>query len=146
MGKTIKSMNDLTRIVELRIQKALKMTQQEIFEVIQRHITDYYKEYAPYTYQRTWKFLNCLIKTETIKSAIGISCSVEIDKDYLSYKYDGGVTGLEIAAYANRQSHGGIYDDDFGQFWDDAMEELGLELGIKRLMQSNLKKCGIQVK
>lgn len=146
MAKTIKSMNDLTRIVELRIQKALKMTQQEIFEVIQRHITGYYKEYAPYTYQRTWKFLNCLIKTETVKSASGISCSVEIDKDYLSYKYDGGVTGLEIAAYANQQSHGGIYDDDFGQFWDDAMEELGLELGIKRMMQSNLKKCGIQIK
>lgn len=146
MAKIIKSMDDLTRIVELRIQKALKMTQQEIFEVIQQHIADYYKEYTPYTYQRTWKFLNCLIKTEAVKSAHGISCSVEIDKDYLSYKYDNGATGLEVATYANQHSHGGIYDDDFGEFWNDAMEELGLGAGIKRLMQCNLKKCGIQIK
>ena len=48
--------------------------------------------------------------------------------------------------YANQHSHGGIYDDDFGQFWDDAMVELGLEPGIKYLMKKNLKKCGMPVK
>ena len=44
MATVIKSMRDLTKILESRIQQALKMTQQEIFKVIQQHISDYYKE------------------------------------------------------------------------------------------------------
>lgn len=146
MATVIKSMSDLTRILESRIQQALKMTQQEIFEVIQQHITDYYHEYTPLMYQRTWEFLNSLIKTNIIKTNGTISCTVEIDKDYLSYRYKGGATGLEVANYANQHSHGGIYDDDFGQFWDDAMAELGLKSGIEYLMKKNLRKCDVPVK
>ena len=40
MVTIIRSMSDLTKIIESRIQQALKITQQEIFEVIQQHITD----------------------------------------------------------------------------------------------------------
>lgn len=146
MAQVIRSMGDLTKILESRIQQALKMTQQEIFEIIQQHITDYYHEYSPRMYQRTWEFLNSLIKTNIVKMNGIISCTVEIDKDYLSCKYKGGATGLEIANYANQHSHGGIYDDDFGQFWDDAMAELGLKPGIEYLMKKNLRKCGVPVK
>lgn len=146
MATVIKSINDLTIIIESRIQQALKMTQQEIFKVIQQHITKYYHEYTPKEYQRTWHFLDSLIKTEIVKSPDGISCSVEIDKNYLSYRYIGGITGLKAAIFANNHSHGGVYDDDFGQFWDDAMEELGMYTGILALMKDNLKKCGVPVK
>lgn len=146
MAIVIKSMSDLTKIIESRIQQALKMTQQEIFEVIQKHITDYYHEFTPRMYQRTWEFLDSLIKTNIVKTNGTISCTVEIDRNYLSYRYKGGATGLEVANYANQHSHGGVYDDDFGQFWDDAMAELGLEPGIKYLMKKNLKKCGVTVK
>lgn len=67
-------MSDLTKILESRIQQALKMTQQEIFKVIQQHITDYYKEPVfrngtsaiPLLYDRSYKLLNSLIKTDII--------------------------------------------------------------------------------
>lgn len=146
MATVIKSMSDLTKIIESRIQQALKMTQQEIFEVIQQHIVDYYHEFTPHMYQRTWEFLDSLIKTNIVKTNGTISCTVEIDKDYLSYRYKGGATGLEVVTYANQHSHGGVYDDDFGQFWDDAMAELGLAPGIKYLMKKNLKKCSVPIK
>lgn len=146
MATVIRSMSDLTKILESRIHQALKMTQQEIFEVIQQHITDYYHEFTPRMYQRTWEFLDSLIKTNIVKTNGTISCTVEIDRNYLSYRYNGGATGLEVATYANQHSHGGVYDDDFGQFWDDAMAELGLEPGIKYLMKKNLRKCGVPVK
>lgn len=146
MATVIRSMSDLTKVIESRIQQALKITQQEIFEVIQQHIVDYYHVFTPHMYQRTWEFLNSLIKTDVIKTNGTISCTVGIDRNYLTYRYSGGATGLEVATYANQHSHGGIYDDDFGQFWDDAMAELGLEPGIKYLMKKNLKKCGVPVK
>ena len=75
MATVIKSMSDLTKIIESRIQQALKMTQQEIFKVIQQHITEYYKEPVfrngtsaiPMLYDRSYKLLNSLIKTDIVK-------------------------------------------------------------------------------
>jgi len=89
MAQVIKSMNDLTRILESRIQQALKMSQQEIFKVFQEHITDYYKEPVfrngtsaiPMMYDRTYKMLNSLIKTDIVKNGNTLSCSVEINRN-----------------------------------------------------------------
>lgn len=145
MAQVIKSMNDLTKIIESRAQQALKMTQQEIFEVIQEHITEYYHEFTPAMYHRTWTFLNSLIKTDIMKSGNTLSCTVEIDKNYLSYRYEGDVTGLEVSMLANEHSHGGVYNDDFGCFWDDSMQDLGMEPGILTIMKRNLRKCGVPV-
>ena len=146
-------MSDLTKIIESRIQKALKMTQQEIFEVIQQHITDYYKEPVfrngtsaiPMLYDRSYKLLNSLIKTDVVKSGGTISCSVEIDPNYLDYQYMGGVSGLDIMLSANEQFHGLSIEGDM-RIWDDALSELGLKSGILYIMKSNLKKCGVPVK
>lgn len=153
MATVIKSMGDLTKILESRIQQALKMTQQEIFEVIQQHITNYYKEPVfrngtsaiPMLYDRSYKLLNSLIKTDIIKSGSTISCSVEIDPNYLNYKYMGGASGLDVMLSANEQFHGWSVEGDM-RIWDDAMAELGLEPGIKYLMKKNLQKCGVPVK
>lgn len=148
MATIIKSMNDLSKIFELRIQKALEMTQNEIWEIIQKYIDAYYDEYDPVRYIRTFKFqTESLIKTKITRSGNGFSCTVEIDPDYLHYTYPGGyATGLGVAILANEHSHGGVYSDDFGCFWDDALAEIGLEPGIIYMMKNNLKKCGVPVK
>lgn len=153
MATAIKSMGDLTKILELRIQQALKMTQQEIFEVIQQHITDYYKEPVfrngtsaiPMIYDRTYKMLNSLIKTDIVKSGGTISCSVEIDPNYLNYKYIGGMSGLDVMLSAEQAFHGWSVEGDM-RIWSDALSELGLKPGILYIMKSNLKKCGVPVK
>lgn len=153
MATVIKSMSDLTKILESRIQQALKMTQQEIFEVIQQHITDYYKEPVfrngtsaiPLLYDRTYKLLNSLIKTDIVKSGGTLSCSVEIDPDYLDYQYMGGASGLDVMLSANEQFHGWSIEGDM-RIWDDALSELGLKPGILYIMKNNLKKCGVPIK
>ncbi len=153
MAQVIKSMNDLTKILESRIQQALKMTQQEIFKVFQEHITDYYKEPVfrngtsaiPMMYDRTYKMLNSLIKTDIVKNGNVLSCSVEIDPNYLNYEYMGGISGLDVMLSANEQFHGWSIEGDI-RIWDDALAALGLKPGILYLMKSNLRKCGVSVK
>ena len=148
MSTVIKSMNDLSKILEARIQKALEMTQDEIWQTIQNHIDAYYSEYYPKRYFRTEKFkLDSLIKTKVVNESGKLYCTVEIDPEYLHYTYPGDyMTGLGVAKLANQHSHGGVYDDDFGCFWDDAMQELGLKPGLLYIMKKNLKKCGVPVK
>lgn len=153
MATIIRSMSDLTKILESRIQQALRMTQQEIFEVIQRHITEYYKEPVfrngtsaiPMMYERTYKLLNSLIKTDIVKSGTMISCAVEIDPNYLNYRYMGGASGLDVMLSAEQAFHGWSIEGDM-HIWSDSLAELGLEPGIKYIMKSNLRKCGVPVK
>ena len=59
--------------------------------------TYYYKEPVfrngtsaiPMIYDRTYKLLNSLIKTDIVKSGVTISCSLEIDPNYFDYQYMG---------------------------------------------------------
>ncbi len=153
MAQVIKSISDLTKILESRIQQALKMTQQEIFKVFQERITDYYKEPVfrygtsaiPMMYNRTYKLLNSLIKTDIVKNGNTLSCSIEINPNYLNYEYMGGASGLDVMLSANEQFHGWSVEGDM-RIWDDALAELGLKPGIIYLMKSNLKKCGVPIK
>ena len=151
MAIVIKSMSDLTKIIESRIQQALKMTQQEIFEVIQQHITDKEPVFRngtsaiPMIYDRTYKLLNSLIKTDIVKSSGTISCSVEINPNYLDYHYMGGASGLDVMLSADQAFHGWSVEGDM-RIWSDSLSELGLKPGILYLMKNNLKKCGVPVK
>ncbi len=157
MATVIKSITALKKIIELRIKKALEMTQDDIWDAVRFHIEVYYEEYTPKQYERTRRFAESLIRTEVIRDKNGLSCTVEIDPDYLRYTYNGEpsqphiphynpATGYDVATWANHQSHGGIYDDDFGRFWNDAMQDLGLKPGILAIMKDNLRKCGVPVK
>lgn len=149
MAIIIKSTNDLSKILEGRTQKALAMTQDEIWNIIQSHIDAYYSEYYPKKYIRTEKFkLDSLIKTKIVNETGKLYCTVEINPDYLHYTYpgDGYMTGLGVVQLANDHSHGGVYDDDFGCFWDDSLEEIGLAPGVLYIMKKNLKKCDVPVK
>jgi len=152
MAQVIKSISELTRILDSRIQQALKMTQQELFKVFQKHITDYYKEPVfrdgtsaiPMMYDRTYKMLNSLIKTDVVKNGNTLSCAVEIDPNYLNYEYMGGASGLDVILSSEQAFHGWSVEGDM-RIWSDSLAELGLKPGIEYLMKTNLKKCGIDV-
>lgn len=143
-------------ILEKYVASAMKATQQMVYDAIQESITEYYKEYTPEVYERTYKFLNSLIKTDIIRVGNTISCEVKIDERFLEYEYPNGgginATGLDVVQWANREvpgygNHGGTVDTgrDDG-FWDVAMQTLGGDFGIMTLLNNNLKRRGLNVK
>lgn len=161
MATVIKSINDLSKIIEQRATMALKMAQKEIGECIQESIDEYYKEKVfrggtsaiPLIYERTYKLLNSMVKTEIVKNGNTLSCEVGISDDYLNYKYPGtngwdgvSATGRDILTWNNETgSHGGTVDGDW-EIWNQAMQTLSGEEGIMAIFVSKLKKCGINVK
>lgn len=137
-----------------KASEAIRLTQDEIYEVIQRKIDDYYKEEVfrgrksnePLVYERTYTFLNSLIKTDISVNNNTISCSVEIDENFLKYKYPGSnssggfqATGLDVVNWANEELHGGNVEGNI-KIWKDAISELGGEAGIKKRLEKNLRK------
>ncbi len=146
-------------ILEKYVASALKKTQQEIYDCIHESINEYYKEYTPDFYQRTYKFLNSLVKTDIVRVGNSITCEVRIDEDYLNYEYPGNgsylfnvpATGLDVVQWANREdymngNHGATVDAGREQgFWDEAMQTLGGETGIIAILKNNLKRRGLNV-
>lgn len=160
MATIITSVSQLKKILEQKVQQALILTQEEIYDVIRHHIERYYEEEVfsppdrsePDVYSRTYELLNSLIKTNIVQTGASLACSVEIGEDYLRYKYPGNpnwkgnipATGSQVASWANEGSHGGSVSGSIS-FWDDAIEELGGKQGILNIMKRNLKRVGIPV-
>ena len=145
----------------------LEKTRDKVYEAINLSINEYYKEFHPFRYERSYRFLRSLVKTEIKVKGNELYCEVKIDEDYLNYAYpypnkfnpsypqdyDGRyATGYDIVSWANRKfpndnetggNHG--YTVDTGRdegFWDSAMKEIG---DILELMKKNLKSMGINV-
>lgn len=146
----IKNPNDLIKILDARVSQALRTTQTEIYKVFQESLSEYYHEAVfdgssiPKQYDRLYKMLNSIIRTDIVKSGNGFSCTVEVNEAYLNYTYPGGATGQEVWEWANANTHGGTVEGNL-EVWNNAIARLGDEIGIVNLMKENLKKCGVPV-
>lgn len=157
MPTIVKNINDLQKNINKRIAFAMKNTQKVIYNCIQESINSYYSERVfrggtsciPSEYERTYKLLNSLIKTDVVVKGDIISCEVKIDDNYLNYIYpdNGGTraTGLDVITWNEQDgSHGGTISGNV-RLWSDAMDSLKGENGIVSIFVNNLKKSGINI-
>ena len=161
MAVVITGIKDLNKLFEQRMSLALKQTQKIVGDCIQESINEYYKERVfrdgksniPVIYERTYRLLNSLIKTDVVYSGNVISCEVKISDDYLNYKYPGtdgwngvSATGRDVLEWNEADgSHGGTVDGDW-KIWTQAMNTLGGDAGIMAIFTDKLRKCGIPIK
>lgn len=161
---TFNNIKDLEKFVNSRLSLALKFTQQEIYKVIQENIKNYYEEKVfydrisgsmsaiPNVYDRTYQFLNSLIKTDVFVRNGKVSCSVMIDIDSLDYLQDGEIVidMINRGYHADKSLNDGTYETSRNiyaksHFWDDSLEQLGGYDGILNIMKKNCKKVGIPI-
>lgn len=142
---TVKSTSQLEKLINTRIQKAVKMTRDYIYEMVHFHLMEYYRDYSPKSYMRTYQLLDSLVKMNVKVSGNMITAEVKIDEDYLNSEYEiGDWTGLQVVKSAEAGLHGGYaVGNGNATFWTNALEELGGESGIKALLIKNLKACGL---
>lgn len=146
----IKKPNELMKILSARISLALQMTQNAIYKIFQESLSEYYHEPVfngssiPEKYDRLYKMLNSIVKTDIVNTGNGFSCTVEVNRDYLGYTYPGGATGQKVWEWANDKTHGGNVEGNL-KVWDNAIDKLGGESGIINLMKQSLRKCGVPV-
>ena len=159
MATVIKSFAELQKIVTGRLSLALKMSQQQIYKEIQDHIRRYYEEKVfrdgtsaiPKRYERTYQFFNGLIKTDISISNGSVSCEVKMDEG-LSYVQSAEtvLNMINSGMHANPALNSGAYKTPYyiyaeGNFWDDAINELGGETGIYNIIINNCKKVGLPI-
>lgn len=148
----IKNINDFQNILEKRLQDAMIMTRDHIFEVVSKAVVNYYCEPVfnndppnePSMYSRTYNLMESFTATNINKTVNGFECRIGWDDDYLSFNYK-KLTGLEVLKSFNSSAHGFTVKGQHN-YWDEAMYELGGENGIKQLFIDNCIKCGLPIK
>lgn len=162
----IKNARDLDRLFKMVAKNALKDARDKVYKAIDDSINQYYKEYTPSVYKRTYKLLNSLVKTDIVKIKGGFFCEVKINEDYLDYAYpytgefnpsyphdyDGRFAmGMDVVNWANfvftddnssGGNHGYTARINSDGFWDRALKELG---DILDILKKNIIKQGLKI-
>ena len=127
---------------EYACNKIAELVKQKIEEFIR----EYYKERSPEEYERTWKFLNSVAKTEATQvgnkwiARVYIDTSIEYPSYWKGEHWDMGNT----AYLANQGRHGNIIVSGM-KFFDDAYKEVLNDKHLTSSLANFLKKQGIKV-
>ena len=135
------SISAFTALMQSAIAGGIDHAADQIKDVVQRHVDGYYGEYTPKMYQRTYQFQGSPERTETESGAGGASCEIFIDTSAMGYT---GVSGQQVAEWANVGSHGGL-DTGGAPFWDNAVEQVESEDIMGSQFAAYLRSLGFTV-
>lgn len=146
--------DELKSAIETCIVYALYASTQEIYNIIQSKIDEYYAEYKPWKYVRTGDLDNALQKTDPVKKGNYYTCTVGFEDDYLTFQYPGNpswnknipATGADVLYYFNNKSHGGTIKGGH-KYWDEAINEINAKYGsIEGLFMDKLSEVSVPIK
>ena len=156
----IQNIKDLDKVFEPYLEKAMILTRDEIFEVVSRKVSDYYSEPVfsdpeptePDYYSRTGQLMESLTATHISKNGDSMEFRVGWDDEYLTFRYPkgfgkskyNGITGLQVLQAFDSGTHGYTVSGSHNYF-QEALDELGGELGIINRFKANCKKVGLSI-
>lgn len=122
MRLAVKTYSDLFKNMDTVISRAMETMGKMCKEIITMYIKDYYYDYEPDWYNRTFQFLDSCVSSHLYKSGNLYYIDIFIDYENLHYKLRNPKLVVE---WANEGLHGG-YDLGSGDshFWDESMERL----------------------
>ncbi|MCI8605178.1 MAG: hypothetical protein HFE79_13730 [Ruminiclostridium sp.] len=154
----IKDFNELKAKIDKCIVSALEQTRRTVGGVLLEKVSDYYDEYDPIKYNRTFTLLDSIVSEskysldngKVTKTKDGYEFKVGWDDTYLNFHYK-KATGRMVLEWLDDKTHGGWQYDNNGdlfehKFFTEAIEELGGEDGIQKLFKQNLRKLGVPIK
>lgn len=103
-----KNQKELERFIMKQSRQALMKAQNKVYEIIDKFFCQYYTEYEPLQYERTYQLANSLVKSQIITEGNGYKAEVYVDLDYLNYIYPKGdqPSGMDVMKSADRGEHG----------------------------------------
>lgn len=144
MAKHVSNMNELAKALQPVMLKMVNQLAERVYEILNYFLQDYYSGYDPSSYQRTKDFLYSAVKVDAHPYKGGVRASVYIDYDSLnSYR---GVTGYQVAKWADEGLHGGMEVDHKPHVWQDTMDMTVNNGELLKLAIEYLKSHGISIR
>ena len=147
IAKAYNNFIDLFKAMQSVTEKALDETADYIHNLIQDFVNQWYADYDPTQYQRTFQLLNCVTRTHIRK--IGDKRKVYIYLDTAQLNYNTDTQGVLEAA--NNGLHGSIYNhfedgNTHYRLWSDGVQEIENNELLFKAFEDFMKQHGINIK
>ena len=146
---TFDSIDALKNYILSRSGNAIRLAQERIYQVIDRFVKEYYAEFTPEVYERTYQLYRSLVKSDIKSTGNGWIAEVYFDLDALDYHMK-RINGVEVLnkgwseektlSAAARGSHGG-YNIGGTAIWYEPLKILnadGYNMLKKALIDSGI--------
>lgn len=115
------SYDELEEYVLEQARKSLIQIQEQIYAIIDRFVKQYYAEYPPEVYERTYQLYRSLVKSEIRKEGNGYVCEIYFDVTKLNYEMKRFTKWVNVyGAYVNPYTHESNAD---GWFYNKGHDE-----------------------
>ena len=158
----IKNIKQLEAQLGLHMKSAMVIAQSKVHQCINSFIKEYYAEYDPIQYERTYSFFNSLVKSDIKCSGKECYCSVYIDMDMMDYYRH---SSYDVVDMINRGFHadtsmnggsrlqGGYTSNPYSakrdikgtRFWDEGLSEIQKTNLILDTFIKYMKSKGLRV-
>lgn len=80
------SIDELKNYILSKSRNALQKTEEQVYQILDRFMKEYYAEYSPIVYERTYQLYRSLVKTDIVSTNNGWKAYVYFDATNLDYQ------------------------------------------------------------
>lgn len=142
-----KNEKQLKDFILRKCENALIKSQEQVYQIINRFVKEFYAEFSPEMYERTYQLYRSLVKSDIRPTGSGYEAYVYFDFGSLVYDSGSKPSGEQVMNAASYGGHGaeGLHIIAGGTgIWDEPMQILNTEAinTLKRMLISE----GIPIK
>lgn len=144
---TFHSTDELKAFILSRSKDALQKTVEQVYQIIDRFVKEFYAEYSPAMYERTYQLYRSLVKTDVEATDNGCKAYVYFDFSSLVYTTGSSPSGEQVMNAASYGGHGaeGLHVIAGGTgIWSEPMVILNAE--AYNILKKMLIDSGIPIK
>lgn len=142
-----KNQKELERFIMKQSRQALMKAQDKVYEIIKRFLYQFYTEYDPEVYDRTYQFLKSLVQSKIVSDGKGYKAEVYFNLDY-GYETASKPSAEQVMGAAEWGRHGamGLAVADFKgeSVWHGSLAELDAK--AINILVDMLRAEGIPIK
>ena len=104
-----KNKKQLEEFLLAKCKNAITKAQSEIYRIIDRFVKEFYSDYSPEMYERTYQLYRSLVASEIVSTGSGFKAEVYFDFSSLNYVTGAQPSGkqvLDAAAYGGHGAEG----------------------------------------
>lgn len=126
-----KNEEQLKNFLLQKCKNALIKSQEQVYQIINRFVKEFYAEYNPEMYERTYQLFSSLVKSDIIQTGSGYEVQVYFDLSSLDYVTGVRPSGEQVMGAAEWGRHGamGLAVADFKgtSIWHEPLEILNAQ-------------------
>ena len=114
-----------------KCENALVKSQSQIYQIIDRFVKEFYAEFSPEMYERTYQLYRSLVKSDIVPTSNGYQAEVYFDLSSIDYVTGSRPSGEQVMQAADFGRHGamGLAVADFKgtSIWHESLDILNAE-------------------